>query len=557
MSGPWEQYAAPAEAGPWTQYAKSDKPKPDRTLLQSLGDEALSSLSNIGNAAAGAVRGAGSIGATLLTPIDMAKDAIAGKGLSLQSNRERRQAMDDGLRNLGADADSMAYGAGKIGAEIAGTAGAGGLVAKGATAIPQAARLAPNVIEAIRTAGFSANGAGLGVRSAGGAINGLVTAGLVDPEYATTGAAIGGALPGAAAVVGQGSRMAGRVISGPVRTPETIEAIKAARDAGLVIPPSQANPTLANRLMEGFAGKITTAQNASAKNTNSINALAAKAIGLAPDEKITPEVLAGIRKAAGSAYDDIGQAGTITPGSTYTAALDKLSAQHVVAAQGFPAAKASPVIDLIDSLRTPSFDASAAVAKIKELRSAADDAFRTGNTDIARASKGAAKALEDAVEAHLQKTGATDLLKNFRDARQTIAKTYTVESALNATTGTVDANKFGALIKKGKPLTGELKQAGDFANRFPKAAQTVEKMGSLPQTSPLDWVASGAIGMATQNPLALAGVVARPLARSAALSNFTQNRLANQPTTNRLMELLASPEGQQFLYRAAPAASAR
>ena len=88
-----------------------------------------------GNLAAGAVRGAGSIGATILAPYDMAKDAINGKGLSLESNRARRTAMDGALQEMGAQPDSLLYKVGKLAGEIAGTAGAGGVLAKGAQAV--------------------------------------------------------------------------------------------------------------------------------------------------------------------------------------------------------------------------------------------------------------------------------------------------------------------------------------------------------------------------------------------------------------------------------------
>ena len=79
-----------------------------------------------GNTLAGLVRGAGSIGATLLAPIDIAKDAISGKGLSLESNRQRRSDMDSALASMGAETDSFGYGAGKLTGEVLGTAGAGG-----------------------------------------------------------------------------------------------------------------------------------------------------------------------------------------------------------------------------------------------------------------------------------------------------------------------------------------------------------------------------------------------------------------------------------------------
>ena len=62
------------------------RPPPERSTMQNIGQ-------TLGNIGAGAVRGAGSIGATLLAPGDMIKDAFAGKGLeapaTLNSSRCR------------------------------------------------------------------------------------------------------------------------------------------------------------------------------------------------------------------------------------------------------------------------------------------------------------------------------------------------------------------------------------------------------------------------------------------------------------------------------------
>jgi hypothetical protein len=124
MSGPWEKYSQPEVSdGPWAKYSPTEQPKtPEGT---SFGQHA-------GNLLGGLVRGAGSIGATLMAPIDIGKDALAGKGLSLESNRQRRKDMDAGLESLGAQPDSLIYQGGKLTGEIAGTAGVPGLVAKGA-----------------------------------------------------------------------------------------------------------------------------------------------------------------------------------------------------------------------------------------------------------------------------------------------------------------------------------------------------------------------------------------------------------------------------------------
>jgi len=67
------------------------------------------------NLAGGAIRGAGSIGATIIAPYDMTLDALAGKGLSLASNRQRRADMDSALGMLGFDPESLSYKVGKFG----------------------------------------------------------------------------------------------------------------------------------------------------------------------------------------------------------------------------------------------------------------------------------------------------------------------------------------------------------------------------------------------------------------------------------------------------------
>lgn len=166
------------------------------------------------NLAGGAVRGAGSIGATLLAPVDVASDLIAGKGLTLDSNRERRAKMDQGLQELiGADPESLVYKGAKFGTEVAGTLGAGGALAKGAEALqaPQA------IVNALRSGGMSAGAStpvrDMATRVAGGAVTGGTMAGMVNPEDAGTGALIGGALP-LALQVAKGGVAAGRNIVG-------------------------------------------------------------------------------------------------------------------------------------------------------------------------------------------------------------------------------------------------------------------------------------------------------------------------------------------------------
>lgn len=181
-----------------------------------------------GDLAAGLVRGAGSIGATLLTPIDAAAKAM-GVSNSFIGRDDRRSGMDAGLRTMGADTDSMSYAGGKLAGEVAGTAGIGGALANGTRmGLAMAGKSAPAAIEpllsAISSGGFS-TGAKVapgvlpmlqnqGVRALGGAVSGGAAAGLVNPEDAGMGALAGGALPGVVKVAGEAGRMIGNAGAG-------------------------------------------------------------------------------------------------------------------------------------------------------------------------------------------------------------------------------------------------------------------------------------------------------------------------------------------------------
>lgn len=162
-----------------------------------------------GNLLSGLVRGAGSIGATIVAPGDMINDALNGKGLSLESNRQRRKDMDAALSEMGANPESLMYQVGKLTGEIAGTAGVPGVLAKGAQAIGAA----PKIVNSLASGGFNIGGApsagaidtlaNAGIRLGGGAAVGATSAGMVNPEDAGTGAVIGAALPAGVKAAGE------------------------------------------------------------------------------------------------------------------------------------------------------------------------------------------------------------------------------------------------------------------------------------------------------------------------------------------------------------------
>lgn len=435
----------------------------------------------VDNLRAGGVRGAGSIGATLVAPYDIAKDALAGKGLSLDSNMQRRAEIDQGLQTLGADTESRAYKSGKLGMEVAGTAGTGGLIAKGASAIPFLAQNAAPLINAIGSSGFTAGGVnglpGLGLRTVGGAVTGGASAGLIDPKDAALGAAIGGAAP--AVVMGAGK--IGGYVGDAIKNRQVAAAaelakkqplndtLRAGLDAGYVVPPSSVNPSFGNNVKESISGKIATAQAASTKNQAVTDGLVRKALGLADDAPLSAEALSKYRSdlhAAG--YEPLRQLGAIPADSKFAADLSGIASKYTGKGT-IPAIEKTEINDLVKAHKSSGFDAGDAVDAIRVLRDDAKDAFRQGNSALGNAKRAVADAYEGALERALPQ--GSDLLSSYRSARANIAKSFTVEDALKEGTGAIDARKLAAALQKGTPLSGELLTAARFANAFPKATQ--------------------------------------------------------------------------------------
>lgn len=398
------------------------------------------------------------------------------------------------------DAPLMATGGGKTGNILGNVALLAPTAAVGGSSIPAAAAIgaATGLLQPTETMAEKALTVGLG--AAGGAAGQKIA--NVAGNYVANKAAAN------AATLGQRQQKAA--------------AAKAAMDAGYVIPPADLSKSSAVQAVSGLSGKIKTAQEASARNQSVTNAIVKADLGIPDNAPIDLPTLAAIRNRAGQDYAAVASTGTIAPGKAYDDALDQIAAPFVKAAQGFPGAKPNPVIAEIEALRSPQFEAASAVAKIRELRSGADAAYAQGNKDMGRALKDGAQALEDAIDAHLVKIGApADLLGNYRAARQTIAKTYTAQKALNQQTGDVSAQSLAGDLKRGKPLSGGMKTVAEAGISFPKATQALKETPK--SLSPLDFGAAGLGLMGSGgNPLAAAGLVARPAARAALLSSPAQ-----------------------------------
>jgi len=188
----------------------------------------------------GAVRGAGSIGATLIRPFESAEE-----------NQQRRKDIDAGLSSLlGSNSDSIAYQGSKLGAELAGTAGAGGVIGN---TLRLGSKL-PVVGNALSRLGTAAESGGMSVgpggnalanlltRSAGGSMAGGAQATMIDPNLAGTGAIIGGIAGPAVSLAG---RVGGGVVGGARAIRDTVTQGGQQRIAENILRLSATNPEAA------------------------------------------------------------------------------------------------------------------------------------------------------------------------------------------------------------------------------------------------------------------------------------------------------------------------
>lgn len=487
---------------------------------------------HLGNLAAGAVRGAGSIGATLLAPVDMAKDAIAGKGLSLESNRERRKGMDAALQTMGAEPDSWMYQGGKIGGEIAGTAGVGGVLAKGA----QGAGAAPALVEALRTGGLSADGlkgaAGLATRTLGGAATGATSAGLVDPEQAGMGAVVGGALPGAVMAAGKTGAALGKAIRGGAIAPETKALANRAAELGIDIPADRlANSRPMNALASGlnyvpFSGRAAVEDN--------MNKQLARALSRTYGQD-SSNIAQSLRKAQtelGSKFDDVLQSNKVKVDNQL---LDDLAERAGQAAKELGTDGAKIINSQIDEIMAKAvsgeIDGQAAYNIKKTL-----DRIGKRNTPEAHYAIDLKKDLMEALNRSLGNQEA----QAFSKVRQQYGNMLTLEKiAKNGSEGDISVARFANMNGIRNP---DLKELADIAAQFVKPREG--QHGAMQRGMAAIGI-GGTLGPAGLAGTAAAGRLANTLMNSQSARDFMLNN-GNHALANALRK------GAPLAYKAAP-----
>ena len=517
----------------WANYTHQKESAPKE---KSLADTALSNIlesakqraQDYRNAVSGVTRGAGSIGATLLTPYDLA----AGNTKSL-GNPERRAAMDAGLQSLGAEPNSLVYQGAKLGGEIAGTSGVGGVLAKGAESL----RAAPALVDAIRTGGMSANGlkgfTGLGARTAGGVITGGAAAGIVDPNQAGVGAAVGGALPGATMLVGKTGAALGSALRGAPVSPEAKALAARAEQLGIEIPADRiANSRPMNALASGlnyvpFSGRAAV-EDRMAKQLQS-----AMAGTMGENTSNITKAVKDSGARLSPVFDDTLKNNAVLVDDVF---LTKLGEVEAAANRTLGDAQMRPIkaqiSEILEKGKSGKIDGQAAYNIKREL-----DTIAKGSGTEASAAKDLRTALMDALNRSLGPEQAAA----FAKARQQWGNMRTVEKvARNGADGDISIARFANT----KDIRNkELSELADIAAQFVKPREG--QHGAM-QRGFAALGLGGTLGPAGLAGTAAAGRLSNLLLDSNAARNYALGNQGNVMLSDLLRE--AAPIG----YRAAP-----
>lgn len=416
------------------------------------------------SAAKSAILGAANdVGAGINQLTSKAKDLLSEGansvfGTNLKTNRyedvtKQTNAVNEAYEQSRANAGQTGTDWWRIGGSVAATAGAGA-VGVGKTAL-----------------GSLGRGAAIGTGVGGVSYAKDTKERLKNTTFGAAGGAIGG-------VAGKGlEKIASKAVEKITNkgTQKVLDAprnllTQASREVGYTIPPSYSNPNTLNKSLAKIAGEADLAKIASSKNQDITNALAKQSLGLPINKPLTEASLQSVRQDASQAYDVVRSLGKIKADQKFKNDLDGIIQPYLDLAEDFPLAVTDDVIKLLNQAKPKNgeFEASAAIHAIRSLREVAKKAFKSDDTDLGRATKAAAEALEKQLDRAVGQSSLNkNAIANFKNARQLIAKTHTIEDAMDEV-GDVSANRLASMLNKGAPLNAELKQAAQFASIYPQ-----------------------------------------------------------------------------------------
>ena len=317
-------------------------------------------------------------------------------------------------------------------------------------------------------------------------------------------------------------------------------------ETGFEVPAKQAGDSFIGKL-QGILPSLTKKAEgkASEKNADLTNELGRKQLGMAENIPLTSANYNNFRTEKGKVYNEVENFHQDFSATTeYRQSIENIK-KDAEKMMKFNATKeaGAKIKSMVADLDKGSLSPKDAVFLMKKLREDAKNnigsAQRGGGDTVketlGKAQKDAAKALEGMVDQNLAGNGRVDLADKFKEAREKIAQSYTMEKHTNKATGDLDAAGLFSELTGGKPLGPNLKKAAEFAGQFPRSAQKRENIPNTPMLNNSDMLG------AVLSPLGAAKAASKPLLHMG--STKTPQPLAFKPPAAQaaLNQLLKQP----------------
>jgi len=361
----------------------------------------------------------------------------------------------------------------------------------------------------------------------GQANNELLGAALAPISESGADVALTGLVPDVPAAVPKGPRVP-KVRETPP-APDFTNPKTAARGAGFKLLPSEAGggkiAQAAESLM-GTAGK----KDFQRANQKTATQLAQREIGA---DSLDPQGIQKVRDEGDAAYTAMEGIGQVTADQPVVEAIAGIQPRT-----GMRTNKDIAELQAhFEGLLGQPWDAANVVQEVRQLRKEANANSAPPamgakpdpkKQSLAQAQIRIANALDDWLERNAQTVGQPEVAKNYRAARQRLAKTASVERATSG--GKVDVRNLEKQDERGVPHTGRLKIASQTSEYFPES--TGAAVGSEVNITPDTLF--GTVRNAAQN------ILLRPIISRILRSDMYQNRLGR--------ETIVSPEGPLGSY---------
>lgn len=315
-----------------------------------------------------------------------------------------------------------------------------------------------------------------------------------------------------------------------------IDAAKLAVKHGIILDPSESNPTAVNRLTAGAAKSATNfTKKASQLNDARFTQMAIEDMGLPPNTVLDSDAIKAALAKHDAAYDAVGKIALVTPDLPALRQIESLRITRPPIGGEKNAAAVNNLIDETLAKVNAGRSGSEINVDIRNLRREAKQIYdaqqKSGVPDStliakAEANISIANALEDLIDANAPNA---EVLANLRKARMAKAKIFDYERALNNQTNRIDPQVLAKMARDKKPLSGVAADIAKIASVFPDIAQTGQTgMGPLAQ----GFARSGAAGTAAAGMAALIGAPITPFAVGGALTGYFGGGLA----ANRMLK---------------------